>query len=416
MNPQPEKQLVAKLPQSRILCGARVAIDPWHAVRATLLVRGGKIETVIPGAEPPANAARLARVIDLKGHLVLPGLINAHDHLHFGIFPRLGHGPYPSWREWATEIYQPEEPPLSGLLAIPKDERLWWGILRNALAGVTTVCHHDDSHTLLTSDELPVKVHAKFGWAHSLDDGDWSDRYTQTPADWPFILHFAEGLDPKSRREAGKIGRKTKLNNRIVLVHAIGTSQRDWLKLRSAGVWIVWCPTSNLHILGRTLARDLLLSYPSIALGSDSPISAAGDLLDELQAARELLDIPSDLLYRMVTNRAARLLRLSAHEGTVSAGGVADLLIMRDKGRTPCESLATLQRGDLIAIMHEGEFTVASEEFYARQDETLRLSPSPIERHGLDWHVAAPPAGLKLRLAPPRQEPSCAALAEVTNQ
>ena len=33
---------VVEFPQARILCGARVAIDPWHTVSAALLVRRGK--------------------------------------------------------------------------------------------------------------------------------------------------------------------------------------------------------------------------------------------------------------------------------------------------------------------------------------------------------------------------------------
>jgi adenine deaminase len=140
-------------------------------------------------------------------------------------------------------------------------------------------------------------------------------------------------------------------------------------------------------------------------LGSDSPISAAGDLLVELQAARSIFDLPSDLLYQMVTTRSARLLRLSAHEGTISEGGVADLLVVRDTNLTPCESLATLERNDLTAVMHDGKFTVASEEFNARMDETTETSHFPLERYGLRWHVAAPPEGLKVSHIPSIQEP-----------
>jgi cytosine/adenosine deaminase-related metal-dependent hydrolase len=409
-------QSIAKASRGLILSGARVAIGPRHAVRATLLVRNGKIESVIPGNEAPANIVQFGRVVKLNDHLILPGLINAHDHLQFGAFPRLGQGPYPSWREWAKDIYQPEQLPLRTLLEIPKAERLWWGIVRNALAGVTTVCHHDAAHSLLSSFELPLTVHPQFGWAHSLDGLDWKESYAQTPPHWPFIVHCAEGLNRRSRQEVAKLDRLGKLNGRMVLVHAVGVSGNDWLTLKAAGVWIVWCPTSNLHILGRTLARDIVMSYPFITLGSDSPISAAGDLLDELQAARALMDIPPDLLYEMVTSRAARVLRLSAHEGTVSSGGVANLLIVRDKGLAPCESLATLERSDLIATMHNGEFSVAAEEFHYQQQEFSQRRLAPTERHGLRWYVATPSSGWKLPAFPAAIESSAASFAELTNQ
>jgi cytosine/adenosine deaminase-related metal-dependent hydrolase len=378
-----------------LLWGATVALGPLRKAQAALLVREGAIAAILPGCDIPAGMGQLARKVDLRGQLILPGLINAHDHLQFGDFPRLGRGPYPSWREWAADIYQPREMPLRGLLEIPKEERLWAGIRRNVLAGVTTVCHHDASYPMLMRTDIPLTVHREFGWAHSPDDPDWIERYAQTPEAWPFIMHCAEGLDSISRGEIAKIGSAGKLNDRMVLVHAVGAMQQDWLNMHAAGTWVVWCPTSNLHIPGRTLEREVLLSYPRIALGSDSPISAAGDLLDELQAARNLLDIPAELLYRMVTTRASQLLRLKAGEGELSVGGAADLLMVRDAGLSPCESLAALERADLSGVMHRGRFALVAEELCERLDSVSRLALSATEFRGLRWKIACPSVGLR---------------------
>jgi cytosine/adenosine deaminase-related metal-dependent hydrolase len=391
-------------PRALVLFGARVAIDPGHALRAVLLLRGGEIEAILPGDEPPAGLLGSAYRIDLKDHLILPGLINVHDHLHFGLFPKLGQGPYPSWREWANDIYQPDKPPLRALLEIPKETRLWCGILRNLLSGATTVCHHDVTHPLLSSPGIPLTVHSAFGWAHSLDDPQWKESYARTPENWPFIVHCAEGLDSRSRREAAKFRRGARLDDRAVFVHAIGIPQREWSMLRAAGVWIVWCPTSNMHILGRTLPRNLLLTYPSIALGSDSPISATGDLLDELQAARALYDLPTDLLYRMVTTLPARLLRLPRQYGSIASGGPADLFIVRDAGRTPGSSLATLSRSDIVAVLHKGIVQVCSAEFYGRHSDISQTLTGPVQRQGSRWRVAVPPEVLAVQRAGSRTE------------
>src|SRR5919197_2865346 len=46
---------------------------------ASVLVRGNVIEAIGPAAELPRSADE---AVDARGHLVIPGLVNAHHHMY----------------------------------------------------------------------------------------------------------------------------------------------------------------------------------------------------------------------------------------------------------------------------------------------------------------------------------------------
>ncbi|MFN8007668.1 MAG: amidohydrolase, partial [Terriglobia bacterium] len=149
--------------------GANVAHNAFDQAELNLHVQRGLITKMCPRRDDwtPDSSSQLR--IDLHGCQVLPGLINAHDHLGFGLFPRLGNGPYADAKTWATEIYRPDESPLRELLSVSKPTRLFWGGLRNLLSGVTTVCHHNPYDEMTFRNHFPVRVAEAYRWIHSLD-------------------------------------------------------------------------------------------------------------------------------------------------------------------------------------------------------------------------------------------------------
>jgi cytosine/adenosine deaminase-related metal-dependent hydrolase len=321
-------------------------------------------------------------MLDLSGYLLLPGLINGHDHLELNLFPRLGSGFYPNAKAWAQDVYRPQCSPLREHLGVSKRARLIWGGLKNLACGVTTVAHHNAFDDPCLDGHFPVKIVKRFGWAHSLDfSPDLVKRFEATPREWPFILHAAEGVDERARSEIRRLDALEILNDRAVLVHAIGLDQPDLALLHARRSAIVWCPSSNLSVYGRTLDGKTLRSGLPIALGTDSAITAQGDLLDEIHTARRATDLPLGRLYEMVTAGAARVLRLTEGEGSLQEGGVADIVAVRDTGQRPAEALAAL-RPEMV--MSSGKIRLISAGLVSRVRAVAprSLQPLGIENRG----------------------------------
>jgi cytosine/adenosine deaminase-related metal-dependent hydrolase len=333
-----------------ILRGGRVAIDANHAERRDIAISRGRIAKHARGPE-----------IDVTGHMILPGLINAHDHLSFNLFPLLGCPPYANATEWARDIYKPDESPVRERRAVPRAVRLEWGGLKNLFSGVTTVAHHDPDPARAFGARFPVRV-AKAGWAHSLAfTPDIAKRMRRTLRDVPFILHLGEATDADGAREIFELDRMGLLDRRAVLVHGVALDRRGWRLLKTRKASLIACPVSNLFTLRRTLKRSAFQAGVPIALGTDSAITAPGDILDALRAARDVWQLSAARLYRMVTSDAAAILRLNDGRGEIREGAMADLIVIRDRGRSPAATLLDLHEIEMSIV--GGRIRLASETF-----------------------------------------------------
>jgi cytosine/adenosine deaminase-related metal-dependent hydrolase len=372
--------------------GARIALGGGEIASGDLRIHQGRIAFVgnAKGLSMEAQAPKDAS-IDLGGFLVLPGLVNAHDHLEFALFPRLGKGGYRNFMEWAQDIYFPENAPVREHRAIPKNTRLWWGGIRNLLSGVTTVCHHNPYVPEVFDERFVVRVLHNFGWAHSVTmDCDIGRKKQETPPDQPFIIHLAEGIDEQSATEILQLIPEGALDDRTVIVHGLGLDDRGRTLLRSFGAALVWCPTSNVFLFGRTLTRDELQEFPRFALGSDSPITCQGDLLDEIRFAREIVGMNEQQLYSSVTVSAADVLRLHHGQGSLRVGGLADFVGVRDTGLSPAKTLAMLSWRDVELVVIGGLVHLASSEMHRRLPETLTAELQLLEIEGERRWVRAP--------------------------
>lgn len=328
-------------------------------VARTLRIKNGRIEGIDVAPD------RRDVVIDLEGSFVFPGLINAHDHLELNSQPRLKwRERYDNASEWIAD-FQPRfasDPDLAVTRPETLADRLWVGGLKNLLSGVTTVCHHNPLHRPLRQ-RFPVRVVNRFGFSHSLHiDGDAAGRsHHDTPSSWPWMIHAAEGVDAAAQAEAVTLQRMGCLTGNTVLIHGVGFCAAATEQVIGAGAGLVWCPSSNQFLFGATADVRAFDDADRLALGSDSRLSGAGDLLDELHAAHATHQLSAEGLARTVLSGAARLLRLP-DAGRIARGLPADLTIVNPIEPCPYETLVSACRTDIRLTMVDGRACVGEPE------------------------------------------------------
>lgn len=316
------------------------------------------------------------RRIDLGGARLLPGLINAHDHLHLnGELPRLRYREvYRNARDWIADVTPrvATDPVLLAHRAQGRSQRLLTGGLKNLLSGATTVLHHDAREAVLDDADFPVDVPAPAGWAHSLvltGDAAVQASRAATPAGSLWIIHAAEGVDDEAAGEFDRLEALGVVGPGTVLVHGLGLSLAQQRRLATAGATLVWCPRSNLHLFGRTLDPTCLAGERRLLLGSDSRISGSRDLLAELGLAAHLTGWPDERLIDWVTSQAATALGLH-DRGRLAPGLRADLVAL-----PPGLPLSQARRADLRLVMVGGRVLYAD----ADLGEPLGLVPVTVD-------------------------------------
>jgi cytosine/adenosine deaminase-related metal-dependent hydrolase len=327
-------------------------------VRGPLAIRAGRLAAAVPAAP----------CIDLRGHLLFPALVNAHEHLHVNAVPPLRHDtPFANSYAW-IEAFQAHfaEPAVAAALARPKPLRLRHGALKNLLAGATCVVHHDPWHPALDAADFPVALLRDFGWSYALAGPAYGPpvqpSFAATPAGRPWMIHLAEGTDAIAQAELAVLEHLGCLAHNSVLVHGVGLTAQDIEHVIAAGAAVAWCPGSNRTLLGRTLDPRRLCAAGRLLLGSDSRLSGERDLLEELRLALDRYGLAPRQLLDLVTRDAARILGLSGR-GTLAPGAHADLLVVEDRGGDPPRSLLGLTRDRLRAVVRDGQPRIADPDF-----------------------------------------------------
>ncbi|MCG6897807.1 MAG: TRZ/ATZ family hydrolase [Thiocapsa sp.] len=358
-----------------------------HAVA----IADGSILALLP-SEEARRCVEAERVIELPGHLLIPGLVNTHTHAAMALMRGLADDL--PLMTWLHEHIWPAEQRWVDAAFVAAGTRL--AALEMLRGGIT--CYND----MYFYPEITAQVTAEAGmravigmivvdfptgYAASADDYiakglALHDRYRDHPLiqvafaphspyavadaplqrvrtladelEVPIHIHLHETRDEviHSLREHGerplsRLHRLGLVGPGLAAVHMTQLDDAEILTLAETGAHVVHCPESNLKLAsGFCPVARLLEAGVNVALGTDGAASNNDlDLLGEMRTAALLgkgvsgsaAAVPASAALRMATINGARALGLDAEIGSIEAGKSADLvaLDLRDPHTQP---------------------------------------------------------------------------------
>lgn len=356
-------------------------------------------------------SAKQAPVLDLGSSSVLyPALLNIHDHMRGNYLPRVGPRPgtfYLNWLPWDNDLKASDA--FAEREHLSEENKYFLSSYKNLFSGVITVNDHFP-HRLNEQylPRLPVRAIQEYTIEHECSSFDlkWGDgieaeHRLALEKNWPFITHLEEGFDPESQDGVGILERHKALDEHCVLIHCIGFSDEDILKVAKAGASISWCPASNMLMFNTTCKiRKLLHAGVNVGIGTDSTHTGSENLLAEMKYARKVYqslygeDLDAKTIVEMVTSNPAKAFRMYDRTGSIEEGKWADLLVMRKREDDPYENLATASMKDIQLLVREGVPVYGEERFMDLLDGKLPVGYSMLMVDGRSMFVKGDPAGL----------------------
>jgi 5-methylthioadenosine/S-adenosylhomocysteine deaminase len=373
---------------------------------------------VLPGRALKIENRRISSLEDAAKHEVrfaeglfcYPALLNVHDHLRGNYLPRIGPTDgayYLNWSYWENDL-RASAVVLDERAKIDVERMYQLSAYKNLFSGVATVNDHfPHEFNEPFIPRLPIRVIRDYTLAHECSSFDlkWGDgiqveHRRAVERNHPFITHLEEGFDAESQDGVGTLARLGCLDDHGVFIHCIGFSDEDISRVAAAGASVAWCPASNLFMFNVTCkVRKMLEAGVNLSIGTDSTHTGSVNLLEEMRLARETYrrmygeDLPASRIAAMVTANPAKAFRLQERTGSIAAGRLADLLVLRPRASDPYEALLAARIEDIELLLLEGTPVLGA----AEHEELFALRECPYTRvrvRGQAMCVKGDPAGL----------------------
>ena len=168
------------------------------------------------------------------------------------------------------------------------------------------------------------------------------------------MIHLAEGKDDACTAEVKSLNEVGGLDERTVAVHAVGITEDDIRLFQKSRASVVWCPSSNIFLFGKTAPVNSLRGKVPFALGMDSTLTDSLTLFDEMRTACKESSLSAKDIFALVTEAPRRIFGLASDAGTLCREGSADLFMLPDSSGDPYETVLAANPGTISLSMRAG--------------------------------------------------------------
>lgn len=347
-----------------------------------VVIVGEKIASVLaPGEKFPSQIdSSKCLFLDTKD-LIFPGLINAHDHVHYN------HIPLWDVQKTYTNRYQwPDEMDCRVNVKNAKNaatEKKYWnqehlvvkyGEVKQLVGGTTSVQGAPSGSRKFT--QLLVRnmdVSPNFGFQRMssyvrnvTEEKDakikkWISKFDAGELDALFF-HISEGTDEKARKEFDFLIQKGLARKEVIIIHGTALDEKQIKYMGEHKMTLVWSPVSNLLLYGKTAEIPIFVKYGvNICIGTDWSPSGGKNLLGEMKVAYKYSKtkwngiLSYQDICKMVTCNPADAVGWKNFVGRIEAGLYADIVVISDRGEDPYETLVKATDDDVRLVFVGGD-------------------------------------------------------------
>jgi cytosine/adenosine deaminase-related metal-dependent hydrolase len=350
-------------------------VAPAGAFDGEVLIENDTLTCVAVSCADQPGAAD-ATVVQTNG-VILPGLIDAHNHILFDIFDEsdwspakiyTNHNQWPNDARYGAMVDAKQYLNGEGSTVNVGCEMLKYGELKGLIAGTTSiqgsanpankVCYGSLARTIdQTANDLPADKMQTATIFPSTSAADGVCNNIASGATNAYVIHVGEGVDASALSEFSKLGTISTTDEclyvpQTTIIHGTAFGDHEFSVMAQHGMSLVWSPRSNVFLYGagqdltKTANVPLALSKGiNVALAPDWSIGGSQNLLDELRFANDVDDtvwgnqLSAQKLMEMLTINAARALGVDAYVGSLEVGKRADVLVIGGDTNAPYDAL-----------------------------------------------------------------------------